>query len=176
MSRQHDAPVLDTPRLTLRHISVEDAPFMVALLNDSSFIRNIGDRGVRTLDEARAYITTGPLASYEQRGFGLYLVELKPSKTPIGVCGLLKRDSLADVDIGFAFLPSFRSKGYALESALAVQTYARKVVGLRRLVAVTSTDNQNSIRVLERIGLRYETTVRLAEDGPELKLFASSWS
>jgi ribosomal-protein-alanine N-acetyltransferase len=173
MSGDDGAPVLETPRLTLRHLSVEDAPFMVTLLNDSSFIRNIGDRGVRTLDEARAYLTTGPLATL---GFGLYLVELKPSKTPIGICGLLKRESLADVDIGFAFLPSFRSKGYALESARAVQTYARDVIGLRRLVALTSTDNQNSIRVLERIGLSYESMVRLAEDGPELKLFASSWS
>ncbi len=149
---------------------------MLALLNEPSFIRNIGDRGVRTIDQASTYIEQGPVASYDKYGFGLLLVTLKESQTPIGICGLIKRDELEDVDIGFAFQPAFWSQGYAYESALAVEAYARSVVGLRRLVAITSPDNQGSIRVLEKIGLHFERMIRLAEEGPRLKLFASSWS
>jgi RimJ/RimL family protein N-acetyltransferase len=100
-------------------------------------------------------------------------VELKGSKTPVGICGLLKRDSLSDVDIGFAFLPQYRSKGYAFESAAAVMDYGRKVLGLRRIVAITSEDNAGSIRVLEKIGMSFDRMIRLSDDGPEIRLLAS---
>ena len=165
--------VLETDRLILRRLSIDDAEFILALLNEPSFLRFIGDKGVRTLDDAREYILKGPIYSYERFGFGLYLTMLKESGVPIGICGLLKRETLGDVDVGFAFLPQFWSKGYALESASAVMAYGRSCFGLNRIVAVTNPDNEGSIRVLEKLGLGFEKMVRLSEDGPEIKLFAS---
>lgn len=157
-------------------MSPDDAEFIVELLNDSSFLRFIGDKGVRTIEDARRYILTGPMDSYERHGFGLWLVELKSSKTPIGMCGLLKRDILSDVDIGFAFLPPYRSKGYAFESAAAVMDYGRNVLGLRRIVAITDEENTGSIRVLEKIGMTFERMIRLSEDDAEIRLLASDVS
>lgn len=165
--------ILETERLILRQFSVDDADFILQLLNEPSFIQNIGDRGVRNLEDARSYITRVPIASYEQNGFGLYLVKLKESGEPIGMCGLIKRAELEDVDIGYAFLPKYWSRGYAVESALAVKEYAREVIGLKRLVAITDPENQASIRVLEKIGLKFEKMVRLSEDDIELKLLAA---
>jgi RimJ/RimL family protein N-acetyltransferase len=140
-------------------------------LNQPSFLKFIGDKGVRTLDDARAYILNGPVASYEHFGFGLYLVLLKESGIPIGICGLVKREILKDADIGFAFLPQFWLKGYAFESASAVLAYGMNTLGLNRIVGVTSSDNDGSIRVLEKLGLKFERMIRLSADGPELKLF-----
>jgi RimJ/RimL family protein N-acetyltransferase len=166
--------ILETDRLLLRKLSTDDAEFIVELLNQPSFLRYIGDKGVRTNADAVQYIQTGPVASYERFGFGLYLVELKETGVPIGICGLLKRDSLPDVDVGFAFLPAYWSQGYALESAAAVMTYGREVLGLRRIVAITSPDNNASIRLLEKIGLRFERFIKLASDQPEVRLFGSN--
>lgn len=162
--------VLETDRLILRRLTAEDAEFILELLNEPSFLRFIGDKGVRTLDEAREYIAKGPADSYERFGFGLYLAELKDAGSPIGICGLVKRDSLEDVDIGFAFLPGFWGHGYALESAAAVIAYAKDTLGLTRLVAVTSPDNHASIKLLEKLGLGFERLVRLSDDGPEISL------
>jgi len=165
--------VLQTERLNLRRMSLDDAEFILELLNDPSFLRFVGDKGVRTTEDARQYILTGPLDSYERYSFGLWLVELRDSETRIGICGLLKRDTLDDVDIGFAFLPQYRSKGYAFESAAAVMDYGRKVLGLRRIVAITNEDNAGSIRVLEKIGMSFDRMIRLSDDGPEIRLLAS---
>jgi RimJ/RimL family protein N-acetyltransferase len=165
--------VLQTDRLSLREISVDDAGFILRLVNEPSFIQNIGDKGVRTLDDARSYILNGPMASYEKHGFGLWLVEMQDSGISIGICGLLKRDTLEDVDIGYALVPEFWSNGYGMESALGVMSYASKDLGLRRIVAVTSADNQSSIRLLEKIGFHFERMIRLSDTDPELKLFAS---
>jgi RimJ/RimL family protein N-acetyltransferase len=166
--------VVETERLVLRHFTAGDAEFIARLVNEPSFLKFIGDRGVRTLDDARAYILNGPVASYERFGFGLNRVELKESGVPIGMCGLLKRDSLEDPDIGYAFLPEFWSRGYAGESAAAVLSLARQTFGLKRLLAVVNADNESSIRLLERIGFRYERMVGLADDEPAVKLFAAS--
>jgi RimJ/RimL family protein N-acetyltransferase len=165
--------ILETERLQLRMLSVDDAEFILRLLNEPSFIQNIGDRGVRTIADARAYILKGPIASYEKFGFGLWMVETRFESTPIGICGLLKRDVLEDVDIGYALLPEFWSQGYALESASAVITYASERLGLKRVVAVVNTDNQSSIRLLEKMGFKYERMVRLSEGAAEIKLFAA---
>lgn len=162
----------ETERLLLRSLTNEDAEFILELLNDPSFIQNIGDRKVRSLDGARAYITNGAVASYAKNGFGLYLVTLKETGESMGICGLIKREMLGNVDIGYAFLPRFWSKGYAVESALVMKQFARDVIGLKRMVAITDPNNDGSIRVLEKIGMKFEKMVKLAEDDIELKLFA----
>jgi [ribosomal protein S5]-alanine N-acetyltransferase len=165
--------VLETERLVLRRATAEDAEFILKLLNDPSWLRFIGDKGVRTLDAARGYISNTLVAMYERLGFGLYLTELKGGGVPVGVCGLIKRDSLEDVDIGFAFLPEFRGKGYAYESASAVMAYGKRAFGLNRLAAITSPDNYSSVRLLEKLGFRFEGRVRLPGDSSEVSLFTS---
>jgi RimJ/RimL family protein N-acetyltransferase len=165
--------VLETERLVLRLISVEDAEFILELLNDPSFLRFIGDKKVRTVDDARTYILNGPMQSYERFGYGLYLVELKESSVPIGICGLLRRDTLPDADIGFAFLPQFCGQGYGFESAMAMMVYGRDVLGINRIVAITSPENDASIALLEKLGMQFERLTKLSEDAPEVKLFAA---
>jgi RimJ/RimL family protein N-acetyltransferase len=166
--------VIETERLVLSRLSSADAEFIFDLLNQPSFIKNIGDKGVRTHEDAVQYIQNGPIASYERFGFGLNRVELKESGVPIGICGLLKRDSLPDVDVGFAFLPQFWLQGYAVESAAAVLEHGRQVLGIDRIVAITAPDNHGSIRVLEKIGLKFEGLIRLSDREAEVKLFASN--
>ena len=165
--------VIETDRLLLRRLTTEDAGFILRLLNEPSYMHFIGDKGVRTIDGARDYILKGPIASYEQFGFGLYLTALKDSEVPIGICGLLKRDSLPDVDIGFAFLPQFRSQGYAHEAASAVMIHGRDDLGLNRIVAIVSPDNERSIKLLGKLGLKFERMASWSEDGSEIKLYAS---
>jgi ribosomal-protein-alanine N-acetyltransferase len=168
--------VIETPRLTLRPLTTGDARFILTLLNEPSFVRNIGDRGVRTIADAESYIAAGPLASYERYGFGLYLVALHDPAVAIGICGLVKRDTLPDVDIGFAFLPQFWSRGYAFESASAVRDHARDKVGLRRLVAIVDPVNAGSIRVVEKLGFTFERMIRLGDERKDLKLFGCDLS
>jgi len=164
--------VLETDRLTLRWLSTDDAGFILRLLNEPSWLRFIGDRGVRTLEDARAYIVKGPLEMYARTGFGLYVVELKDGGIPIGMCGLIKREFLDAVDIGFAFFPEYWAKGYAYESASAVMAYGTRTMGLKRIVAITSSDNHGSARLLEKLGLRFERMVVFPDDGEEVRLFA----
>ena len=168
--------VIQSSRLTLSRLGLHDAAFILELLNEASFIRFIGDKGVRTLADARDYLLKGPMDSYLRFGFGLYLTSLRGTGTPIGICGLVRRDTLEDVDVGFAFLARHRSKGYAAESAAAVLHYGRQTLGLERIVAITSPDNLGSIAVLEKIGLSFERMIRLSEGGPELKLFGPTCS
>jgi len=164
--------VCSTQRLVLRHMREDDATFVLELLTDPSFLKYIGDRGVHTLDDARAYILKAA-AMYERYGFGLYTVELKDSGTRIGICGLLKRDALEDVDVGFAFLPRYWSKGYALEAASATMTHGREVLGLHRVVAITSPENEASIKLLKKIGFTFDRMIRLPGENADTRLFRS---
>jgi RimJ/RimL family protein N-acetyltransferase len=163
--------VLETERLWLRPMSVDDAEFILALLNEPSFLRYIGDKQVRNLEDARQYILNGPVASYERHGLGLLLVEMKGSQTPIGMCGLLKRDELPEPDIGFALMPDFWNKGLAFEAAAAVLQDARDRLTLQRILAITSLDNDASIKLLERLGFKFDRITRLAPDREEIRLF-----
>lgn len=115
--------IVETPRLYLREAHEDDAAFIVTLLNEPGFIRYIGDRKVRTLDDARGYIAK-LREHYQRHGFGLYTVVLKDRETPIGICGLLKRDALESPDIGFAFLSAYEGHGYAYEAASASLRHA----------------------------------------------------
>ena len=163
--------IIETERLILRQLTEDDAAFIFELLNEPSWIQNIGDRHIRTLDDARAYIRNGPIASYARNGFGLYLVLLKETNESIGMCGLIKRDGLDDVDIGYALLPRFWSKGFAIEAAQATKLYAKDVIDLKKIVAIVDPANEGSIRVLEKLGMHFENMVRLSADDIELKLF-----
>jgi ribosomal-protein-alanine N-acetyltransferase len=165
--------VVETERLVLRRVTPEDAAFILELINDPAWLRFIGDRGVRTLEGARDYISSSLVPMYERNGFGLYLTELKDGGVPVGICGLIKRDSLDDVDVGFAFLPQFRGRGYGYESAAAVLEYGRETFGLKRIVAITNPENYDSQRLLVKLGFTYERMVRLSADAAEVCLFAS---
>ena len=165
--------VLETERLFLRGFDVADAEFILALLNEPSFLRYIGDKKVRTLEDATQYILNGPVASYERNGFGLCLVELQETHTPIGMCGLLKREELPDPDIGFAFLPDFWNKGFAFEAAAAVLKDARERLKLERVLAITNQDNEASIKLLQKLGLKIERVIKLSTDSAELFLLAT---
>ncbi len=164
--------IFETDRLSVRRLALDDAAFILELVNDPDWLRFIGDRHVHSLDEARTYLQNGPLAMYDRSGFGLYAVVLKGHASPIGMCGLIKREGLIDVDLGFAYLPQYRAQGYGFEAAAAVMAYGRRTFGLKRLVAITSLDNERSIRLLEKLGFVFEKIIRLANDGEDLKLFA----
>ncbi len=168
----HTEIVLDTPRLRLRRFTIDDAPFVLQLLNEPSFLEHIGDRGVHSLDEAEAYIRNGPLAMYDALGFGLWVVE-DLDGTVVGMCGLLKRHTLDDVDIGYALFPEQWGRGYATEAVRAVLAYAKATLGLNRVVAIVSPGNAASIAVLGKVGMRFERVVRLADDADELALYAA---
>jgi RimJ/RimL family protein N-acetyltransferase len=166
--------VLETERLILRRLDPDtDAEFILKLVNEPSFHQYIGDKGVRTVEDARAYILNGPAKSYEVNGFGLYKVELKNDANPIGMCGLVKRDTLPDADIGFAFLEDYWNKGYAYESAAAVMKYASEKLGIVRVLAITTPDNVASGRLLNKIGLRFDRLTKLSAEAPEVKLFTT---
>ncbi|MGM7683511.1 GNAT family N-acetyltransferase [Cytobacillus sp. Hm23] len=163
--------VIETDRLTLRWVEYSDAAFILELLNEPGWLQYIGDKGIKTFDDAKDYIASGPRAMYEREGFGLFLTETKEDHTPIGLCGLIKRDGLEDVDIGFAFLADYQSKGYAYEAARGTVEFA-KGLNLNRLVAITSKDNYSSAKLLEKLGMELEGYMTLPNDTEELKLFA----
>lgn len=165
---------LETDRLIVRPITFDDAPFILTLLNEPSFLRYIGDKQVRTVEDARQYILNGPVASYERHGFGLCLMELRESNTPVGMCGILKREELPDPDIGFALMPDFWNKGLAFEAAAAVLKDARERLKLNRILAITSLDNDASINLLERLGFSFEEIIQLASDREQVRLFINA--
>ncbi len=145
---------------------------MFELVNDRSWIDNIGERNVRTLDDARRYIEDSALAMYERFGFGLYAVDVNETGEPAGICGLVKREGLDDVDLGFAFLPRFRGAGYALEASRAVLSHATETLKCRRVVAIVSRHNSPSIRLLGKLGFRFQRMVAPKPGGEPLELHA----
>lgn len=165
--------VLQTDRLALREFSPDDDAFVLDLLNQPSFLHYIGDRGVRTLEDARTYISQGPLTSYGELGYGLYVVTLKDDSTPMGMCGIVNKPWLNAPDIAYAFLPQFEGRGYASEAARAVLEHARGQFGLAAVLGVVTFDNAGSIRVLEKLGFTRESTVLDPRTNTQLLLFAN---
>lgn len=161
--------VLQTPRLSLREMEPGDAPFILTQLTDPLFLANIGDRGVHDLDSAHAYIERWR-ANYARDGYGLWLIELRDTGEPIGMAGIVRRDTLPSPDIGYSLLPQHRAKGYAVEACAAVRDHAMQALNLPQLLAIVLPGNASSVKVLERIGLRYRENVRMGEE--ELQLFA----
>lgn len=148
--------VIETERLALRWLEASDAGFMLELMNDPGWLRYIGDRGIRSVADARKYIEDGPREMYARLGVGLYMVELREGGAALGICGLVQRDWLEDVDLGFAFLPQFRGKGYAYEAAAATLDFGRSTLHLRRIAAIVAPENRDSMRLLEKLGFRLE--------------------
>jgi RimJ/RimL family protein N-acetyltransferase len=163
--------MLETERLLIDEFTVNDAPFMLALLNMPAWIEFIGDRGVRTLEDAHQYILDNPISNYRQYGFGPYAVRLKSNSAPIGMCGLHKRTFLPDIDVGFAFLTDYAGQGYGYEVASALIGYGRDVLGFTRITGITKPTNAKSIRLLEKLGLRFEKNVRFGTNVEESLLF-----
>ena len=160
------SPVLETQRLRLRCFDLGDAHFVLRLVNDPDWIRYIGDRKVHSLEDARRYLENGPLKMYAANGFGLWLVERKEDSVPVGMCGLIRRDRLKDVDLGFAMLPEFRSQGFAREASEGALAYARTALGLKRIVAIVSPGNEPSQRLLVKLGFAYESTIDWEPNDP----------
>jgi len=166
--------IVETSRLILRHIAVQDATFILALLNDSSFLQYVGDKQVRNLESAQNYILEGPVASYQTFGYGLYLVELIDTGEPIGICGVIKRDFLDHADLGFALMPGYRGNGYAFESALATVDFARDKLRLTQIIAITDPGNVNSIKLLEKLGMTFDKRLELPGADKQLNLYGCS--
>ena len=166
-------PMLETDRLTLRAIGLDDAEFMRRLLNEASFLRFIGDRGVRTVDEACAFIEKAREASKHGAG-GTYLVELTANAQPLGICGLMRKPWLAAPDLAYAFVPEAGGKGYAIEAASSVMELARDTLRLTRVDAVVVHDNERSIRVLQKLRFEPMGTITDPRDGTELQLYSRS--
>jgi RimJ/RimL family protein N-acetyltransferase len=165
--------VIATERLELRQFNEDDAAFILRLVNEPTFLRYIGDRGVRSLDDARRYIGEGPVAGYACHGHGLLCAVRKTDGLAVGMCGVLKRDALPEPDLGFSLLPEHWSQGYAFESATAVMIHAREVLGLGRILAITTVDNQPSMRLLGKLGFRFDRLITTGDDPTELRLFIS---
>lgn len=166
--------IAETERLLLRELTVTDAPFIFELVNEPAWIEFIGDKGVRNIADAENYIINGPQKSYSTNGFGLWLIELKEQNIPIGMCGLIKRDALEHVDIGFAFLAVHNGKGYGYEAATAVLEHAKNKIGLKHILAITNQDNVRSIRLLEKLGLKFERLITMPGDAKPIRLMGAS--
>ena len=164
--------MLQTPRLTIRPLGVDDAPFILELVNEPAWLAHIGNKGIHSRDDAEGYIRNGPMRMYADRGFGLWAVDRDADRETIGICGLIKRDTLDDVDLGFAFLQRVWGNGYAHEAAVATVAYGTDVLKLARIVAITTRANRRSSDLLRKLGFRFERDVRLEENGDELELYA----
>ncbi|MBT8078354.1 MAG: GNAT family N-acetyltransferase [Gammaproteobacteria bacterium] len=164
--------VAKTDRLALSFLSYADAEFVLRLLNDPGFLRYIGDKGVRNIADARNYLDEGPLLSYATHGFGLFRVALRSDDTPIGICGLLKRDYLDDPDIGFALLPDYSGSGYAIEASQAAIEWGRAAFGFTRIVGIVDPDNDRSIALLKKLGMHFERRLRIDDDERETSLYS----
>ncbi len=163
--------ILETERLVLRTMRQDDAAFYLALVNDPSFLRHIADKGIRTLEEARAYIVAGPMRMQRMLGYSLYLVERKADGAPLGLCGLVLRDTIPGTDIGYALAPHCRGQGYAWEAAATVAAHARGRLGLRRLFGIADPTNAASIALLQKLGMHFVRSTRMPPDGRESSVY-----
>ena len=163
--------ILETERLYLRRITLDDADLMLAVWNDPAFVRNVGDRGIRTLEEARDAVISGPLQLFSSYGYGPFVMVQKSDGARAGVCGLFRRDFLEHPDIGFALLPDYRGGGLVGEASIAVVKHARDDLGLEKITAIVSPDNAPSIGVIEKLGLSFSRMITMPDDEKEICLY-----
>ena len=164
--------ILETERLNLRTFSLNDAAFLLEQMNEPAFLLYVGDRGLRTLDDAREFIKKRLIAHYDKNGFSFYVAERKEDDEIIGMCGLVDRDGLDGVDIGFAILPAHWKNGYAYEASQAVMLHARDDIGLKRVLAITDPRNKPSNALLKKLGMTHVSMVTLPGDTKEDNLYA----
>lgn len=169
----HGGVIAETTRLLVRPIALPDAAFLFRLLNQPSWLQFIGDRGVRSVPDAERYIETGPMRMQRRFGYGLNLVQLKEQALPVGICGLVKRDWLPEPDLGFALLEDFWGQGYAYEAASAVLQHAKRALGVSRLLAITSSQNERSGRLLEKLGFTFDRLVRVSPNSEALRVYVA---
>lgn len=165
-------PVIETERLSLSRLTLDDCGFIVELLNEPAFMRFIGDKGVRTVDDARVYLEEGALAQYDSHGYGLFRVAGKADGRAAGICGLVNREEFDSPDLGFAFLQAYWSRGYAREASEAVLTHARDILGIPRIIAMADADNKQSLKLLEKLGFEYEKMVTMPGETDEVRQYA----
>lgn len=163
--------ILETERLRIRHLTEQDATFALKLYTTDPFLRFVGDKSLKTVDDARQYLLDGPISMYQSHGIGLSLVEIKECGTPVGICGLIKRDTLDDIDIGYGFLPEYFNQGYGYESAKAMMDFGRNELKINKIVAITTSDNDSSIRLIKRLGLNFVCNIEEPEGEPALGLY-----
>lgn len=168
--------IAETPRLVIRALAADDAEFVLRLTNEPSFLANIGDKGVRNLNDARRFLRDSPWTNQTKPGYGQFVVEVKDEGRPAGICGLLYRDRLDVTDIGFAFLPEFWGRGLALEAANAVMEYGRSELGVGAVVGLTNESNLPSIRLLEKLGMRFLKMVKMSDEDPGTALYGQGGS
>ena len=166
-----NGPVLNTERLELNWLTLEDTPLMLGIWNDPAFVRYVADRGIRTLEQARAAVEAGPLRLYAEYGYGPFRVRRREDGMDMGICGLFRRDVLEDPDIGFALLPEFCGQGYGFEASVAVLDYARDALRLPAVTAIVAPQNAPSIGLLEKLGMRYERPIRMPGDDHDVSLY-----
>ena len=165
--------ITETNRLLIEQATLDDAAFVLRLLNSPNWLEYIGDRAVRTEAHAREYIRKQLLASYESNGFGLFKISLKTEHAPIGLCGFLKRDYLEEPDIGFAILPEYERQGFTFEAANALMSYGKNTLNLDRILAITLESNTASRKLLGKLGLNEIGTVKPNSEKAELLLFSN---
>ena len=165
--------VIETERLSLSQLTLDDCDFIIELLNEPSFSRYIGDKGVRTADDARQYLEEGPIRQYREFGYGLYRVAERGTGQSVGICGLVNREAFDIPDLGFAFLKAFWSLGYATESSAAVMRHARDELGMDRVIAMADGENQRSTRVLDKLGFTFETMVTMPDETEAVRQYVA---
>jgi RimJ/RimL family protein N-acetyltransferase len=165
--------ILETERLTLREFTINDTAFIIELLNSPGWLAFIGDRNVKTREQAITYLENGPIKSYQENGYGLSLVEIKDDKTPIGMCGIINRKNLENPDIGFALLPQYGGKGFAFEIAQATMIYAKDILKLPTVCAITLANNKSSIKLLEKLGMKFVKLFYFPDNNEELMLYSN---
>lgn len=166
--------ILETERLILRQFTLDDAAFILEFVNTPTWLQFIGDRNVHSIEDAEKYLLNGSMKSYVENGFGFYAVIDKESEKAIGMCGLIKRDTLPDIDIGFAFLPNLISKGFGYEIASATLDYAFNVLKIKRIVAIVNPENEKSIGLIKKIGMQFEEMIKFGDEAKELMLFGKT--
>jgi ribosomal-protein-alanine N-acetyltransferase len=166
-----DQKIITSKRVTLRELTLGDAPFIIELVNDPDWLKYIGDKNVRSIADAERYLTNGPMSLYEKHSVGLWAVELRESREPIGMCGLVKRDALEDFDLGFAFLPKHRGLGYAYEASQGVLKYVNDVMKLKRLAAIVNRENAPSSSLLKKLGFEFQGEMQLPGETKSVDLY-----